>query len=55
LAADQDPRLQRVLPTEINAERSYWLIMHADLQRDPRARAVSEFLNETVRESQLRF
>ncbi|MDQ4420142.1 LysR family transcriptional regulator [Sphingobium sp. DEHP117] len=55
LAADQDPRLQRILPTEINAERSYWLVMHADLQRDPRVRAVSEFLSEAVRECELRF
>lgn len=54
LAADQDPRLQRVLPDKINAERSYWLVMHSDLQRDPRVRAVSEFLTGVVHKSESR-
>lgn len=48
LAADQDPRLERILPDRIEAERSYWLVMHADQQRTPRNRAVVEFLSEAV-------
>ena len=48
LAADQDPRLERILPGSIEAERSYWLVMHADQQRTPRNRAVVEFLSNVA-------
>lgn len=48
LSADQDPRLQRVLPDLIEARRSYWLVVHADQQRTPRVRAVISFLNDLV-------
>jgi len=53
-AAEQDSRLQRVLP-EVEVSRSYWLLMHADQQRLPRIRAVVEFLDEVVRINQRRF
>lgn len=52
LAAGQDPRLERVLPNEIEARRTYWLVLHADLQRVPRVRAVIEFLDALVRRMQ---
>lgn len=44
LAAEQDPRLQRILPDMVEVTRSYWLVVHADQQRTPRIRAVIEFL-----------
>jgi DNA-binding transcriptional LysR family regulator len=48
LAADQDPRLQRILPEVIEVRRSYWLVVHADQQRTPRVRAVIAFLTDLV-------
>ena len=48
LAADQDPRLQRILPDMIEVRRSYWLVVHADQQRTPRIRAVITFLTDLV-------
>jgi len=53
-AAEQDTRLQRVLP-ELEVTRSYWLLMHADEQRLPRIRAVVDFLDDVVRINQHRF
>ena len=53
-AAEQDSRLQRVLP-ELEVTRSYWLLMHADQQRLPRIRAVVDFLDDVVRINQHRF
>ena len=53
-AAEQDTRLQRVLP-ELEVTRSYWLLMHADQQRLPRIRAVVDFLDDVVRINQHRF
>ena len=44
LAAERDDRLVRVLGEEIEIRRSYWLVLHADLQRTPRIRAVVDFL-----------
>ena len=46
-AADADDRLVRLMPGEAEVWRSYWLVMHADLQRLPRVRAVVDWL-ETV-------
>jgi DNA-binding transcriptional LysR family regulator len=48
-AAEQDPRLVRLLPEEINVERSYWLVLHADQRHLPRIRAVVDFLHDIVR------
>lgn len=48
-AAQDDARLTRILPDEIEVWRSYWLVMHADLQRLPRVRATVEFMDEVVR------
>jgi DNA-binding transcriptional LysR family regulator len=47
-AAEQDPRLVRVLAAEVEILRSYWLILHADQQRLPRVRAVIDFLRDIV-------
>ena len=47
-AADQDPRLQRILPDTIEVRRDYWLVVHADQQRVPRIRAVIAFLIDLV-------
>lgn len=49
MAAEDDPRLVRVMPHEIEARRSYWLVVHADLQRLPRVRAVIDFLDDAVK------
>ena len=48
-AADRDPRLIRLLPDEMEVWRSYWLVMHADVQRLPRIRAVVDFVDAAVR------
>lgn len=47
-AAARDHRLVPVLPDLLFATRSYWLVMHADLQRLPRVRAVSAFLDDIL-------
>lgn len=47
-AAEQDPRLIRVLPETVDVERSYWLVMHPEQQRLPRIRAVVDFLDTIV-------
>lgn len=44
IAAEQDRRLVRVLGDAVEVTRSYWLVLHADLQRTPRVRAVTVFL-----------
>lgn len=49
MAADQDPRLVRLLPGEVEVRRSYWLVVHADLQPLPRVRAAIAFLDDAVR------
>jgi DNA-binding transcriptional LysR family regulator len=48
VAAERDPRLVRVLGGAIEIRRSYWLVLHADMQRNPRIRAVVDFLAATV-------
>jgi DNA-binding transcriptional LysR family regulator len=47
LSAERDANLVRLLP-ELEVKRSYWLIVHADLQRVPEIRAVIDFLEEIV-------
>ena len=54
-AAEPDSRLQRVLAEEIEARRTYWLVFHSDLQRVPRIRAVTDFLDGLVRRQHGRF
>jgi DNA-binding transcriptional LysR family regulator len=48
-AAEQDPRLVRILPDEVEVQRSYWLVVHADLRRLPRIRAAIDFLEQITR------
>lgn len=47
--ADQDPRLVRLFADDLETRRSYWLVMHADMRRLPRVRAVVDFLDSVVR------
>lgn len=54
-SANRDERLVRLLPGEVEVWRSYWLVMHSDLQRLPRIRATGEFLDEVVRGIRERF
>lgn len=42
-AAHRDRQLQLVLPA-VRFDRSYWLITHANFQRDPRVRATIDFI-----------
>lgn len=49
LSAGPDQRLVRLLADEIEARHAYWLVVHADLQRVPRVRAVIEFLDDLAR------
>lgn len=46
-AAEHDPALVRLLP-EVEIRRSYWLAVHADMQRLPRVRAVMDFIDAVV-------
>jgi DNA-binding transcriptional LysR family regulator len=46
IAAEQDGSLVRILGDEIEVTRNYWLVLHADLQRTPRVRAIATFLAE---------
>ncbi|MBB6427165.1 LysR family transcriptional regulator [Sphingopyxis sp. JAI128] len=55
IAVRDDPRLVRVLEEEIEASRSYWLVIHADLRQLTRVRAVAEFLAEVVSRERARF
>lgn len=48
LAARHDTRITRLLTDDIEARRTYWLVLHADLQRVPRIRAVIAFLDKLV-------
>jgi len=43
-----DPTLVRVLPSQIELVRSFWLIMHSDLRAAHRVRAVADFVVEQV-------
>ncbi|MEC3909327.1 LysR family transcriptional regulator [Sphingobium sp. CR2-8] len=48
-ASAQDERLVRILPDDMVVQRSYWLVMHADLEGLPRVRAVVDFMDELMR------
>lgn len=54
-AAEQDPRLVRVLAHEVAIMRTYWLVLHADQRQAPRIRAVVDFLQDLVHSSRERF
>lgn len=44
--------LVRVMPTQIDLVRDWWLVVHADLQNVPRIRAAITFINDTMRRDQ---
>ncbi|MCB2084089.1 MAG: LysR family transcriptional regulator [Sphingomonadaceae bacterium] len=48
LAAAEDPRLVRLLAKEVEIVRTYWLIVHNDLRRVARVRAVVDFIAAKV-------
>lgn len=48
-AARLTPDIRQILADEVRVRRSYWLLVHADLRRIPRIRAVIRFLQQTVR------
>ncbi len=48
-AASQDPRLVRVLPGDVDVQRSYWLVLPPEQRTLPRLRAVADFLDLIVR------
>ena len=50
LAAERDKRLVRLLADDVEVVRSYWLVVHSDLSRSPRIRAVMAFLDELTHE-----
>ena len=54
-AAEQDPRLVRLLPQAVSIERDYWLVQHEDQRHLPRVRAVANFLQDLVRQERVRF
>jgi len=54
-AAEQDPRLVRLLPESVEVRRSYWLVTHADQRDMPRIRAVTAFLDALIQDNRMRF
>lgn len=48
-------RAVRVLPEAVEVVRSYWMVLHADLARVPRIRAVADFVAGQVRAEAGRF
>lgn len=47
-SARRDAQLVRLLQEEVDVRRSYYLVMHRDLQKLPRVRAVIDFLDELM-------
>jgi DNA-binding transcriptional LysR family regulator len=45
----QSDKLVRIMKTEINLVRDWWLVVHQDLQSVPRIRAVIDFITDTMR------
>ncbi len=45
------PQLECVLPETINLKRTFWLCMHADLQRLTRIRVIGDFITQQMRGS----
>ncbi|MCI4591812.1 LysR family transcriptional regulator [Sphingobium sp. BYY-5] len=48
-ATMNDDRLVQIMPGDMQVSRSYWLVMHSDLQRLPRIRAVADFIDDLMR------
>lgn len=48
-------RVVRVLPDAVEVVRSYWIVLHADLARVPRIRAVADFVAGQVRAEAAQF
>jgi DNA-binding transcriptional LysR family regulator len=46
--AGNEPRLRRLLASEVNLARDWWMVVHRDLEAVPRIRAVMEFLREST-------
>lgn len=47
--ADQDPRLQAVLPDQVSVTRSFWMYCHEDLRHSRRVMALWDFLKHAVK------
>ncbi|WP_174273947.1 LysR family transcriptional regulator [Sphingomonas bacterium] len=47
-AARYSPGIRQILVDEVGVRRAYWLLVHADLRRIPRIRAVIRFLQQLV-------
>jgi DNA-binding transcriptional LysR family regulator len=47
--ADADPRLTRVLPASVSIQRSFWMVVHADLKDVARVRTTVDFIVREVR------
>lgn len=54
-AVKPEMRLVRVLPDVVEVVRSYWMILHSDLARVPRIRAVADFVSAQVRADKAAF
>lgn len=54
-AAEEDSRLVRLLPNEIEVTRTYWLAMHEDQRSVPRIRAVVDLIDALVADNADRF
>ncbi len=50
--AASEPGLVRVMSSEINLVRDWWLVVHKDLQSVPRIRAVIDFISEVMKRDQ---
>lgn len=53
--AESDPRLTRLLPTEVRLMRSIWMVVQSDIHRLPRIVAVTDFIAALVRANRSMF
>ncbi len=51
-AADMDPRLQRVLPADVEFSRTFWMLMPIELKDIARMKATWDFLREMAQAKQ---
>jgi DNA-binding transcriptional LysR family regulator len=54
-SAQKEPGLVRLLPDEIDIQRSYWLLLHEDRRALPKVRAVVDFIDQLVVDARQRF